>query len=154
MARVADQAERYEDMVEFLTEVIQLKEEDLTTEERNLLSVGFKNLISSSRAAWRTVGAIEQNGKYAEYSSDCAVYKTKVEAELADKCKKVINIVKDNSLLKAKSPESQTFYLKMIGDYYRYSSRHKIWAPRQKKWTPRQKNDPPTKKMTPLKFVG
>ena len=120
MARVADQAERYEDMVEFLTEVIQLKEEDLTTEERNLLSVGFKNLISSSRAAWRTVGAIEQNGKYAEYSSDCAVYKTKVEAELADKCKKVINIVKDNSLPKAKEPESQTFYLKMIGDYYRY----------------------------------
>ena len=112
MARVADQAERYEDMVEFLTEVIQLKEEDLTTEERNLLSVGFKNLISSSRAAWRTVGAIEQNGKYAEYSSDCAVYKTKVEAELADKCKKVINIVKDNSLPKAKAlPEVDNPFL-------------------------------------------
>lgn len=120
MARVADQAERYEDMVEFLTEVIQIKDEDLSTEERNLLSVGFKNLISSSRAAWRTVGAIEQNKKYAEFSSDCASYKTKIEAELADKCKQVIKIVKENSIPKAVEPESKTFYLKMIGDYYRY----------------------------------
>lgn len=120
MARVADQAERYEDMVEFLKEVIQTKEEDLNTEERNLLSVGFKNLISSRRAAWRTVGAIEQNEKYAEYSGDCAEYKKKIEGELADQCKKVIQIVKENSLAKASDAESKTFYLKMIGDYYRY----------------------------------
>ena len=120
MARVADQAERYDDMVEFLTEVIQLKGEDLNTEERNLLSVGFKNLISSRRAAWRTVGAIEQNEKYQEYSGDCAEYKKKIESELAEQCKKVINIVKENSLPKAGDGESKTFYLKMIGDYYRY----------------------------------
>jgi 14-3-3 protein epsilon len=120
MARVADQAERYEDMVSFLTEVIQLKDEDLNTEERNLLSVGFKNLISSRRAAWRTVGAIEQNEKYHEYSPDCAGYKKKIEGELADQCKKVIDIVKNNSMPKAGDAESKTFYLKMIGDYYRY----------------------------------
>lgn len=120
MARVADQAERYEDMVEFLTEVIKLKDEDLNTEERNLLSVGFKNLISSRRAAWRTVGAIEQNDKYAEYSSDCAEYKRKIEGELATQCKKVISIVREHSLAKATEAESKTFYLKMIGDYYRY----------------------------------
>jgi 14-3-3 protein epsilon len=120
MARVADQAERYEDMVEFLTEVIKLKDEDLNTEERNLLSVGFKNLISSRRAAWRTVGAIEQNEKYAEYSGDCGEYKKRIESELDTQCKKVIQIVKDHSLAKATDPESKTFYLKMIGDYYRY----------------------------------
>ena len=120
MARVADQAERYDDMVEFLTEVIKLKDEDLNTEERNLLSVGFKNLISSRRAAWRTVGAIEQNEKYAEYSTDCANYKKKIEGELEGQCKKVIKIVKDHSIPKATEAESKTFYLKMIGDYYRY----------------------------------
>lgn len=120
MARVADQAERYDDMVEFLQEVIQAKSEDLNTEERNLLSVGFKNLISSRRAAWRTVGAIEQNEKYAEYSGDCKEYKGKIEKELEEQCKKVINIVKDQSLPKATDPESKTFYLKMIGDYFRY----------------------------------
>lgn len=120
MARVADQAERYEDMVGFLKEVILAKDDDLNTEERNLLSVGFKNLISSSRSAWRTVGAIEQNEKYAEYSKDCADYKKKIGKELEQQCKKVIDIVKNNSLPKASDDEAKTFYLKMIGDYYRY----------------------------------
>ena len=46
MTRVADQAERYRDMVDFLEAVIDAKEEDLYTEERNLLSAGFKNYIS------------------------------------------------------------------------------------------------------------
>jgi len=43
MARVAEQAERFDDMVHYLSEVVQAKGEDFTTEERNLLSVGFKN---------------------------------------------------------------------------------------------------------------
>jgi len=64
MARVADQAERYEDMVTFLKEIMQESTEDLSVDVRNLLSVGFKNLIGSRRAAWRTVSAIEQNKKY------------------------------------------------------------------------------------------
>ena len=51
MARVADQAERYKDMVDFLEAVINAKDEDLNTEEKNLLSVGFKNYISSARTA-------------------------------------------------------------------------------------------------------
>lgn len=59
MARVAEQAERFEDMVDFLKEVVSAKTSDFTTEERNLLSVGFKNLIGSKRTAIRTIAAIE-----------------------------------------------------------------------------------------------
>ena len=43
LARVAEQAERFDDMVHYLTEVVKAKNDDFTTEERNLLSVGFKN---------------------------------------------------------------------------------------------------------------
>lgn len=64
MARVSEQAERFDDMVEFLKEVIAAKTSDFTTEERNLLSVGFKNQIGSKRTAIRTIAAIEQNPKY------------------------------------------------------------------------------------------
>ena len=120
MARVADQAERYEDMVSFLKEIMSESSEDLSPDVRNLLSVGFKNLIGSSRAAWRTVSAIEQNKKYEQYSSNCGDYKAKIEKELANKCEDIIKAVKDLSLPKATSGESKTFYLKMIGDYYRY----------------------------------
>ena len=60
MARVADQAERYEDMIDFLIQIIQNKDSELTPDERNLFCVGFKNYINSSRTAWRTIEAIEK----------------------------------------------------------------------------------------------
>ena len=57
-------------MVDFLKEVIACKNgEDFTIDERNLLSVGFKNLIGGSRGAIRTIGAIEQNPKYQNFSA-------------------------------------------------------------------------------------
>jgi 14-3-3 protein epsilon len=59
MARVAEQAERFDDMVGYLNQVSASKSEDFTTEERNLLSVGFKNQIGSKRTAIRTIAAIE-----------------------------------------------------------------------------------------------
>ena len=68
LARVAEQAERFEDMVGFLEKAIDSKSgENFTIDERNLLSVGFKNLIGSQRGAIRTIGAIEQNPKYTKF---------------------------------------------------------------------------------------
>ena len=55
MARVADQSERYDDIMQFLTDVIYSMGEDLNFEERSLLSVGFKNLNSSQKSIWKTV---------------------------------------------------------------------------------------------------
>lgn len=122
MARVADQSERYEDMVEFLKQIIDESSEDVSMDVKNLLSVGFKNLISAQRSAYKTVQAIEQNKKYAEYSSNCAEYKEKISKELEQNCQKIIDIVKDKSLPKASDDEAKVFYLKMIGDYYRYTA--------------------------------
>ena len=120
MARVADQAERPEDMVDFLKEIVKEKSEDLSVEERNLLSVGFKNLIGARRTAFRTVAAIENNKKYEEYSARCREYKQKIEKELVDICEDIIDLIKKESLNKAEKDEAKAFYLKMIGDYYRY----------------------------------
>ena len=59
LARVAEQAERFEDMVKYLAAVLDEKGAEVSADERNLLSVAFKNLISSERAACRTIAAIE-----------------------------------------------------------------------------------------------
>ena len=59
LARVAEQAERYDDMVSFLEKVLEQKGATVNADERNLISVAFKNLISSKRAACRTISAIE-----------------------------------------------------------------------------------------------
>ena len=94
LARVAEQAERFEDMVDFLNQAIDAKSgEDFTIDERNLLSVGFKNLIGSQRGAIRTIGAIEQNPKYQKFGDSLANYKRKIEQELYDKCMKIVGVV-------------------------------------------------------------
>ncbi len=76
LARVAEQAERYEDMVDFLKSVLEVKGPEVNADERNLLSVAFKNLISSKRAACRTILAIEQNPKYQKFNEALLAYKS------------------------------------------------------------------------------
>jgi len=82
LARVAEQAERFEDMVDFLGLVLDNKGADVSSDERNLLSVAFKNLISSKRAACRTIAAIEQNPKYSKYTDALVTYKSGIEQKL------------------------------------------------------------------------
>src|ERR1700733_1726769 len=107
MARVAEQAERFDDMVDFLKEVISGKDGDFSTEERNLLSVGFKNLIGGKRTALRTIAAIEQNPKYSKYSDSLTKYKRRIEDELFDQCILIVNLVKDKCMKVASTSESR-----------------------------------------------
>jgi 14-3-3 protein epsilon len=120
MARVAEQAERFDDMVGYLQAVVKAKKEDFTTEERNLLSVGFKNQIGSKRTAIRTISAIEQNPKYQKFGDGLKAYKTKIEQELYDQCITIVNTVKNTCMGVASTDETKAFFYKMMGDYYRY----------------------------------
>ena len=121
LARVAEQAEKFDDMVDFLEEAIGQKNgEDFTVDERNLLSVGFKNLIGANRGAIRTIGAIEQNPKYQKFSGALGEYKKKIEQQLYDQCMRIVGIVQNKSIQLAQDDESKAFFYKMIGDYYRY----------------------------------
>jgi len=120
LARVAEQAERFEDMVDFLKPVLDTKGADITSDERNLLSVAFKNLISSKRTAWRTITAIEQNPKYSKFGDSLAAYKKKIEDGLYRDCELIIDLIKSKVLSKAAEAEPKAFFVKMVGDYYRY----------------------------------
>ena len=120
MARVAEQAERFEDMVDFLRPILKEKGTDFSVEERNLLSVGFKNLIGGKRTAIRTISAIEQNPKYSKYGEALADYKKKIEGELFKDCENIITMIKDDAMKSLAEAEGKAFFLKMIGDYYRY----------------------------------
>merc|ERR1711862_809894 len=58
-AKLAEQAERYDEMAEHMKTVGGLDSE-LSVEERNLLSVAYKNAVGSRRAAWRIISSVEQ----------------------------------------------------------------------------------------------
>ena len=120
LARVAEQAERFDDMVEYLAKVLDNKGGEVTADERNLLSVAFKNLISSKRAACRTIAAIEQNPKYSKFSDALAQYKNTIEEQLTADCEKVVKMIQDKVLAKSCDGEAKAFFVKMVGDYYRY----------------------------------
>ncbi|KAL3845138.1 hypothetical protein ACJIZ3_002541 [Penstemon smallii] len=131
MAKLAEQAERYEEMVSFMDALVVGSSggPELSMEERNLLSVAYKNVIGSLRAAWRIVGSIEQKEegrKNDEHVTLVKDYRSKVESELSQVCAGILKLLSQNLIPSAASSESKVFYLKMKGDYYRYLAEFKV----------------------------
>jgi len=122
MAKLAEQAERYEEMVEYMKQVAKDSPEDLSLEERNLLSVAYKNVVGARRASLRIISSIA--GKEAQKDGDkvalISTYKGKVEQELNNICSDILQLL-DGNLIKSDLPaEPKVFYQKMKADYYRY----------------------------------
>jgi len=119
-AKLAEQAERYDDMAQSMKAVTETGHE-LTNEERNLLSVAYKNVVGARRSSWRVISSIEQKTEGSERKQQMAKeYREKVEKELRDICNDVLKLLGDYLIAKASNAESKVFYLKMKGDYYRY----------------------------------
>jgi 14-3-3 protein epsilon len=122
MAKLAEQAERYDEMVQSMKKVAQMNTE-LTVEERNLLSVAYKNVIGARRASWRIISSIEQKeeSKGNEgHVKRIKEYRNKVEEELAAICLDILSLLDNNLIQYANTSESKVFYYKMKGDYHRY----------------------------------
>jgi len=122
-AKLAEQAERYDEMADHMKKVGQASTEELSVEERNLLSVAYKNAVGSRRASWRIISSVEAKETSkgnTEQASFATEYKKKVEGELSKICKEIIDLLDGNLVKTASGGESKVFYHKMKGDYYRY----------------------------------
>merc|ERR1712111_240231 len=119
-AKLAEQAERYDDMASSMKAVTETGIE-LSNEERNLLSVAYKNVVGARRSSWRVISSIEQKTDgSAERQQMAEEYREKVEKELRDICQDVLGLLDKFLIAKASNAESKVFYLKMKGDYFRY----------------------------------
>jgi len=119
-AKLAEQAERYDDMAKFMKGVTETGLE-LSNEERNLLSVAYKNVVGARRSSWRVISSIESKADQEMVQAKmCQEYREKVEKELKDICADVLKLLEDFLIPNSKQSESKVFYLKMKGDYYRY----------------------------------
>ena len=122
VAKLAEQAERYDEMVDSMKKVAELDVE-LTVEERNLLSVAYKNVVGARRASWRVLSAIEAKEEEkgdAPRSQTITEYREKVENELETICKDILSVLNEHLIPASTTSEAKVFYQKMAGDYHRY----------------------------------
>lgn len=136
LSKLSEQAERYEEMVDFMQKLVltSTPASELTVEERNLLSVAYKNVIGSLRAAWRIVSSIEQKEEGRKNEDHVVLvkdYRSKVESELTEVCANILKLLDSNLIPSSSSGESEVFYLKMKGDYHRYLAEFKIGEERK-----------------------
>jgi len=122
LARAAEQAERFEDMVEHMTRVIEIGT-GLDSVERNMFSLAYKYYVGSRRTSWRAVKNVEQKekGKNLRATNEQLVsYRREIEKELTMICEKCLDQLDTQLLPTAVDPETKVHYLKMKGDYLRY----------------------------------
>lgn len=85
-------------------------------DERNLLSVAYKNVVGTRRASWRIISSIEQkeeakgSDKHVDIIRD---YRQKIETELEKVCQDVLDVLDESLIPKAETGESKVFYHKM-----------------------------------------
>jgi 14-3-3 protein beta/theta/zeta len=124
LAKIAEQTERHDEMAACMKKVTEMGQ-ILSNEERNLLSVAYKNIVGSRRSAWRIVKNIQQRSgaETKKYAMTQTLQKT-VEQELHNVCEEVLELLDKYLITKLQNDEESTdslvFYLKMKGDYYRY----------------------------------
>ncbi|KAL0887007.1 hypothetical protein Bca101_010990 [Brassica carinata] len=124
LAKLADDAEQYNDMVEFMDKVAKTAAE-LTPEERNLLSIAYKNLIAGRRASLKRIRSIEKKETKKGNTDNVSFIKdhrVKIETEINNICDRIFNLIDSHLLPNASTDDSKVFYLKMKGDYHRYLS--------------------------------
>jgi len=133
-ARIAESAERYPDMANYLVDAIAKNGNKLDKDGRDQFSVAFKNIIGARRQQWRIIKQKKtdaDSGSKDDYPKEMINdFKERIEAELEHWCGKVLGHI--NTLLEACPKESEDKadnedkinYLKMIGDYNRYRAEY------------------------------
>jgi 14-3-3 protein epsilon len=122
MAKLSEQAERFDEMCLCMRKVVKLNSE-LSNEERNLLSVAYKNVIGSRRHSWRIIASIESRENDKGASENIVLVsglRKQFEAELAAICDDLFALLDNYLIPAAQGGEAKVFYLKMKGDYHRY----------------------------------
>uniref|UniRef100_A0A674DK21 14-3-3 protein epsilon n=1 Tax=Salmo trutta TaxID=8032 RepID=A0A674DK21_SALTR len=110
------------EMVESMKNVAGMDVE-LTVEERNLLSVAYKNVIGARRASWRIISSLEQKEENKGGEDKLKMireYRQTVETELKSICNDILDVLDKHLIPAANTGESKVFYYKMKGDYHRY----------------------------------
>jgi len=110
-------------MVDYAKQFSRISDSELNTDERNILSVAFKNVVGTRRAAWRVLSSIqkkENNKGNNENVNKVKTYKSSIEKELTDICQDILELLAESLIPACKTDEAKVFFYKMKADYFRY----------------------------------
>jgi 14-3-3 protein epsilon len=122
LSKLYEKAEMFPEMVKSINKFVEL-DPKLTKDERNILSAGYKNIISGKRSSWRILNNMERKEtekKNTIQSSNIKEIKDKVEKELNEICDEIQLIIDKYLIPNAIDAENKVFYLKLKADYFRY----------------------------------
>merc|ERR1712003_148730 len=94
--------------------------EELTVEERNLLSVAYKNVIGALRASWRIISTMESKeteDAKKNVGGVTTAYRVEIEKELKKICDDILNVLGDYLIKNASQDESKTFYYRYLAEF-------------------------------------
>ena len=100
-AKLAKQAERYDEMADHM-EVVGKFPDELSVVEHNLLSVAYTIAVGSWRATWRIITSVEQKEKSKGNEGPCGFakeYCQKVEHELQKICDAILDLRESNLIM-------------------------------------------------------
>ncbi|XP_071091854.1 uncharacterized protein [Haliotis cracherodii] len=119
--RLADQAERYDDMVKFLNDLVENHSGNFFDPSLlHHISVAYKNAVGERRASWRSVNAWEGSGE--EEAAVMHAYLKTIATELLDICTQMLELINTHLLPKTKDRANEILLLKLKGDYFRYKA--------------------------------
>uniref|UniRef100_A0A672P7Z3 Tyrosine 3-monooxygenase/tryptophan 5-monooxygenase activation protein, epsilon polypeptide 2 n=1 Tax=Sinocyclocheilus grahami TaxID=75366 RepID=A0A672P7Z3_SINGR len=97
------------------------KDTELTVEERNLLSVAYKNVIGARRASWRIISSIEQKEESKGGEGKLKMireYRQAVENELKSVCNDILDVLDKHLIPAANTGESKQYTVYLSSNFH------------------------------------
>lgn len=105
-----------EDVIAQLKDIINYTNAQLTIDERNLLSIAYKNLTANLRSSWRTIDTLQKKEALSSTRHQVKlmrVQKDLIERDLDKLCRDVVDLLEKYLIPAASDGEEKVFYSKM-----------------------------------------
>jgi 14-3-3 protein epsilon len=128
VVQLLDQTDRYSDMVDLMKRVIEA-DPVLTSDQRNLLSLSYKNIITGRRNGLRyltTLADRDEATATPQRVEQIELFRRSIIEELDQSCLELIKLIDDTLLPAAQDSDARLYYHKLKADYWRYISENKV----------------------------
>ena len=121
LSKLYTKAELYKEVINFIKEFRKLNPK-IEKEECDIISTGFKNMISEKRSSWFTLQSMERKEKKKKKNTikEIKEIKNHIENEIRETCKELQDLVDKELLPKNEEDEVLVFLYKLKADYFRY----------------------------------